>query len=77
MATRVPALIQLSDPRVAAQLVILYDRNHNKLSEEGLDSLFCCLKMISPIVWTVLLKLFHMDHVIEVISIFSYNIYAL
>ena len=27
MATRVPALIQLSDPRVAAQLVIYYMSN--------------------------------------------------
>ena len=37
MATRVPALIQLSDPRVAAQLVVNYARA---------DALFATLKAI-------------------------------
>ncbi len=39
MATRVPALIQLSDPRVAAQLVYIY-RANRRLSRPGIYYLY-------------------------------------
>ena len=47
MATRIPALIQLRDPRVAAQLVIYIDQSFNIIKSIFSNNIVCCTQSVN------------------------------